>query len=75
MSPLYNDIKCQVCGEAVEQSGKGRPKEYHTECRRIAQQMSWLEDILAGDMKKNEATKKYVKSNMTRLSNLTNTWR
>jgi len=75
MSPIYEqEIKCQVCGKVVPQTGKGRPREYHKECRRIAQQMSWLEDIIMG-MEPNADNKKYIKSNLQRLANLTNGWK
>jgi hypothetical protein len=74
MTDLYQTTKCPVCGDDVEQTGKGRPREYHQECRRIAQQMSWLEDIISGGTPKNADTRKYIKSNLQRLANLTNGW-
>ncbi len=43
----YESIKCSVCGYLTEQSGKGRPKERHSNCRKIEQFFSWLENHLS----------------------------
>jgi hypothetical protein len=76
MSPLYDNIKCPVCKRIVEQSGNGRPAEYHKECRRFVQLFGWLEnEIHEGKVERTPEMKKYIKSNLTRLGNLTNNWK
>ena len=74
MTELYQTTRCTACREDVEQTGKGRPRELHPECRKIAQQIVWLEKIVSDEMPKTEATRKYIKSNLQRIANLTNGW-
>ena len=67
---------CPFCEKEVEQSGKGRPKVYHPKCKEYLSKISWLEDLLAsGELPENPETRKKVKSDLMRLSNLTNTWK
>jgi hypothetical protein len=77
MTPIYEQtINCPVCGKQVEQTGKGRPREYHEKCRQFAKQLSWLENIISDPsmLPRTQHVKTLVKSNLTRLQNLTNGW-
>jgi hypothetical protein len=43
-----NFVVCPVCGHDVFlRFGRGRPAEYHPECRRIENLFSWLENLLS----------------------------
>jgi hypothetical protein len=66
---------CPFCKEEVEQSGKGRPREFHDECRKMISVLSWLEDMVTEKIPKNCATKTAVKSNLFRIANLTSEWK
>ena len=66
--------KCLVCKEIVEQSGKGRPSEYHPICRRLENLLSWLENII-GALPKTQKVKTYVRSRLMTILNLTNNFK
>ena len=64
--------RCLVCQGEIIQSGKGRPREYHTTCRRLENLLSWIEDIVHL-LPQTSITRHYIKSRLFSISNLTNT--
>lgn len=43
-----SEVICPVCGYAVEQSGKGRPRVYHEDCGKLEHLLGWVEGLLDG---------------------------
>jgi hypothetical protein len=66
---------CPVCGKIVEQSGKGRPKEYHERCRKLNNLMTFMETEVSNwpEEERNTVTKRFIKSNLQRIANHTST--
>lgn len=76
MTELYQTTSCPVCGKDVEQTGKGRPREYHPECRELNNLMTFMETRVT-DTPPEEQTKEmrlFVRSNLQRILNHTNGW-
>lgn len=45
---MGQDIKlCELCGQPLPpSSGKGRPRVYHDKCRKLANLLPWVEDLI-----------------------------
>jgi hypothetical protein len=69
-----SDWKCPVCKHPVEQSGKGRPKEYHKQCRTFEQACRWLDDIIP-TLPPGRGVESIVKQRLFNLANLANVLR
>ena len=72
MVSTYENTKCPVCKEKVEQTGKGRPKEYHPDCRKFEQLAGWLENLIPG-LPANKECAKNVRSRLWYLGNIVKT--
>ena len=64
----YEINKCPVCQQIVEQTGKGRPKVYHPDCRKIEQLLTWL-DTLIDEVDLSAAAIKNMKTRLFYLVN------
>ena len=66
-------MNCPVCGYPLpEPTGKrGRPFEYHKECRRVEYLFSWLENVLSV-IKVTKEKKKELRGRLWYLANLMN---
>jgi len=41
-----NNILCELCGNPLPPaSGKGRPRVFHDDCRKLANILGWAEDL------------------------------
>ena len=41
-----NSIDCELCGQPLPpSSGKGRPRVFHDDCRKMASLLGWMEDL------------------------------
>ena len=69
----FCDINCLVCGRPVEQKkGRGRTRDYHPGCKKYAQIVGWLEDILTGIEVATVEDQRKIRSELWRLANLMN---
>ena len=66
-------ICCTLCGNPIDYTpGKrGRPPEYHKDCRRIYNMLPWLEDLFEG-LTMTEPKKKQLRSRLWSLANQLN---
>ena len=40
--------KCELCGQPLPaQKGKGRPRVFHDDCRKLANILGWTEDLVS----------------------------
>lgn len=66
-------MKCSVCGlPLLEVAGRrGRPRLFHSKCRKIEQLFSWLEDLLS-TLEASPSAHKDLRSRLWSLANLFN---
>lgn len=60
LAMVYPEEKiCELCGQVLPPSaGRGRPRVFHDECRKAANLLGWLEDMLGQiDFTPEQATK------------------
>jgi len=44
---LVMALNCELCGQPLpEPKGKGRPRVFHDECRKMANLLGWMEDLV-----------------------------
>lgn len=42
-----NETVCCFCGQELPpSSGKGRPRVFHDECRKLSNMLGWMEDLI-----------------------------
>lgn len=49
MASGRNNQFCELCGKPLPpSSGKGRPRVFHDDCRKLANMFGWMEDLVSG---------------------------
>lgn len=69
---IKNTVFCGICGRpVVGHTGPGRPSSYHSDCRKLNQLLTWI-DNLVPQIDFDKTHKKMLRSSLWSLANLVN---